>query len=204
MSYDVGDDRFFEVVRRQRAHRSFSSEPLHDDVIARLLQAATCAPSAENRQPWVFVVVREPELRQAICGIYLRAWEGGARAISTKRLDQGLLKQVDEGARGGLASAPVIVVVCGDSQRGNPRALAASVYPAVQNLLLAATACGLGSALTTLAVNEPGGIARILRLPDHVLPMVVVPIGRPSRTLGPSRREPFESKTYRDTFGEPW
>jgi nitroreductase len=204
LPYDVGDDRFFEVVRRQRAHRSFSSEPVPDDLIARLLEAATFAPSAENSQPWVFMVVRRPELRQAIGGIYLRAWEAGARAVSSGRLGPALLKEVDDGARGGVASAPVIVVVCGDTRRSHPRALAASVYPAVQNLLLAAEACDLGSAFTTLAVTEPSGISRVLGLPDHVVPMAVVPVGRPSRTLGPPRREPFESKTYRDTFGEPW
>jgi len=198
------DDAFFEVVLRQRACRSFESDPVGDEVIGQLLEAATHAPSAENRQPWVFVVVRRDALRDAIGAIFLRAWDSGAREHSTGRLDERLLAEVDEGARGGVASAPVLVVVCGDTEKSHPQALASSIFPAVQNLLLAAGAVGLGSALTTLAVIDRGGISTLLDLPSHIVPMAIVPLGWPSRTLGPPRREPFEAKTHRDMFGTPW
>jgi nitroreductase len=201
---DSGAEAFFEVVLRQRACRSFSPDPVGDEVIRRLLEAASHAPSAENRQPWVFVVVRRDALREAIGSIYLRAWDSGAREHSTGRLDERLLAEVDEGARGGVASAPVLVVVCGDTEKSHPQALASSVFPAVQNLLLAAGAVGLGSALTTLAVVDRGGISRLLELPEHIVPMAVVPVGWPSRTLGPPRREPVETKTHREVFGSPW
>jgi nitroreductase len=197
-------DRFFDVVHRQRAHRGFSDEPVGDDLIGQLLEAATHAPSAENRQPWVFVVVRRPDLREAIGDIYRRAWESGAKEHSARRLGERLLAQVDEGARGGVASAPVLVVVCGDTASSHERALASSVFPAVQNLLLAAGALGLGSALTTLPVMDSSGISHLLELPDHVVPMALVPVGWPSRTLGPPRREPIGQKTHRDVFGNPW
>jgi nitroreductase len=198
------DDSFFEVVSRQRACRSFAADPVEDDVIRKLLEAATHAPSAENRQPWVFVVVRSHELRDAIGAIFLRAWDSGAREHSQGRLDERLLIEVDQGARGGVSSAPVLVVVCGDSERSHPQALASSIFPAVQNLLLAAGAVRLGSALTTLAVVDRSGISRVLDLPEHIVPMAIVPLGWPSRTLGPPRREPVESKTYREVFGNPW
>jgi nitroreductase len=200
---DQGDP-FFEVVRRQRAHRGFTGEPVGDDEIGRLLEAATHAPSAENRQPWVFVVVRRRDLREALGEIYRRAWESGAKEHSARRLDERLLAEVDEGARGGVASAPVLVVVCGDKEKSHEKALAASIFPAVQNLLLAAGALGLGSALTTLAVIDANAVSTLLHLPDHVVPMAVVPIGRPSRTLGPPRREAIDQKTYREEFGNPW
>jgi len=197
-------DRFFDVVLRQRAHRSFNDEPVGDEVIGRLLDAATHAPSAENRQPWVFVVVRRDDLREALGEIYRRAWESGAKEHSARRLDERLLAEVDQGARGGVASAPVLVVVCGDKEKSHEKALAASIFPAVQNLLLAAGAMGLGSALTTLPVIDATGVSRLLGLPDHIVPMAVVPIGWPSRTLGPPRRDPIEQMTYRDVFGNPW
>ncbi len=200
---DQGDP-FFEVVRRQRAHRGFTDEPVGDDVIGRLLEAATHAPSAENRQPWVFVVVRRDDLREALGEIYRHVWESGAKEHSARRLDERLLAEVDVGARGGVASAPVLVVVCGDKSKSHEKALAASIFPAVQNLLLAAGALGLGSALTTLAVVDASGVSRLLDLPDHVVPMAVVPIGWPSRTLGPPRREAIDHKTYREVFGNPW
>jgi nitroreductase len=204
MQDDMTGDAFFEVVCRQRAHRSFTPDPVSDELMTRLLEAATHAPSAENRQPWVFVVVRRDDLRDAIGRIYLGAWDAGAREHSVGRLDERLLSEVDQGARGGLVSAPVLVVVCGDTDKSHPQALAASIFPAVQNLLLAASAVGLGSALTTLATMDRRGIAELLELPDHVVPMAVVPIGRPSRTLGPPRREQVGTKTFRDVFGNPW
>lgn len=197
-------DRLFEVVRRQRAHRGFSDDPVPDEMLGQLLEAATHAPSAENRQPWVFVVIRRLDLREAIGELYRRAWDSGAREHSAGRLGERLLKEVDEGARGGVASAPVLVVVCGDTEKSHERALASSIFPAVQNLLLAAGALGLGSALTTLPVIDASGVSRLLRLPDHVVPMAVVPVGWPSRTLGAPRREPIQSKTHREVFGNPW
>jgi nitroreductase len=197
-------DAFFEVVCGQRACRSFAPDSVSDELIERLLEAATHAPSAENRQPWVFMVVRRDDLRDAIGRIYLGAWDSGAREHSVGRLDERLFTEVDEGARGGVVSAPVLVVICGDTDKSHPQALAASIFPAVQNLLLAASAVGLGSALTTLATMDRIGIATLLELPAHIVPMAVVPIGRPSRTLGPPRREHLGTKTHRDVFGNPW
>ena len=197
-------DAIFDVLRRQRACRSFAPDLVADELIARLLQAATHAPSAENRQPWVFILVRRDDLRDAIGRIYLRAWDSGAREHSVGRLSERLLTEVDQGARGGVASAPVLVVIGGDTDKSHPMSLASSIFPSVQNLLLAAGAVGLGSALTTLATMDRGGIAALLELPEHIVPMAVVPIGWPSRALGPPRREPFGTKTYRDVFGSPW
>jgi nitroreductase len=114
-----------------------------------------------------------------------------------------LLRDVDHGAEGGVAQAPVLIVVGGDTEASHERALAASVYPAVQNLLLAATALGLGSALTTLPVAS-SALGTLLGLPDHIVPMAVVPIGWPARPLKPPRRRPFTANTYRDRFGQPW
>jgi nitroreductase len=204
MRPDVDESHFFEVVLGQRACRSFAEDPISDDEIGEILEAATHAPSAENRQPWVFVVVRKAELRAAVGDVYSRAWEGGAREHSIGRLEESLLAEVDKGARGGVAGAPVLIVVCGDTQRGHERALSSSIFPAVQNILLSAAALGLGSALTTLAALDRGGISQVLELPPHVIPMAVVPIGRPSRTLGPPKREAFASKTFREVYGSPW
>ena len=197
------DDAFFEVVLRQRACRSFESDPVGDEVIGQLLEAATHAPSAENRQPWLSRWSAATRFAKR-SSIFLRAWDSGAREHSTGRLDERLLAEVDEGARGGVASAPVLVVVCGDTEKSHPQALASSIFPAVQNLLLAAGAVGLGSALTTLAVIDRGGISTLLDLPSHVVPMAIVPLGWPARTLGPPRRGPSQAKTDRDMFGTPW
>jgi nitroreductase len=196
---------FFDVVHRQRACRSFSDRQVDDGLIARLLDAATFAPSAENRQPWVFVVVRDPDIRAQVHDLTEKAWAGGGRDVAQSRLDAALLDEVDRGiAGGGYRGAPVLVVITVDTDRCLAATIASSIFPATQNLLLAATALGLGSALTTLTTAFAPDLSAVLGLPDSVLPQVVVPLGYPARPPGPPRREPFAEHTHRDRFGVPW
>lgn len=195
---------FLEVLGRQRACRSFRDEPVDDEVMSRVLWAATRAPSAENRQPWAFVVVRDPQIRGALGELTRRAWESGGRAHSVGRLSERLLAEVDEGAMGGLAAAPVTVVVCADTTATHPAAIPASVFPAVQNLLLAATAEGLGSVLTTLALRHADEVSDLLDLPETVTPMAIIPLGWPARPLGVARRRPLEDVVHRERYGTPW
>jgi nitroreductase len=195
---------FFEVVSHQRACRTFADTPVTDGEIARVLTAATHAPSAENKQPWEFVVVRDPETRTRIGELTKRAWEAGGRETSVQRLTPTLLADVDRGAMGGVAGAPVQIVVCADTQRGLEVTVGSSIFPAVQNLLLAASALGLGSALTTLTTGFRAELQELLDLPAHVWPIAVVPIGRPARALGAPRRDPFATHTHRERYGTSW
>lgn len=195
---------FFTVALNQRACRAFADQPLDAALVERCLEAATHAPSAENRQPWVFVVVRDAERRAAIGELTRRAWQEGGRRHSEGRLTPALLDDVSRGAEGGVAAAPVLVVVCGDSRLGLETTLASSVYPAVQNLLLAASALGLGSAMTTLTVGFAAELRALLDLPDEVRPMAVVPLGWPARPLGPPRRVPVRERTHLDRYGQAW
>jgi nitroreductase len=194
----------FEVVHRQRACRAFSDAPVSDDDVAQVLDAATFAPSAENRQPWEFVVVRDASLRSALGDLTARAWEGGGRSFSEGRLSPKLLAEVEAGATGGVAGAPVVIVVCADTTRGLAQTVPSSMFPAIQNLLLAATALGLGSALTTITTAFVAELRELLGLPESVLPVAVVPLGWPARPLGPPRREPFAAHTHREHFGTAW
>ena len=200
----MSDGELFEVITRQRACREFTDETVSDAQLAPLLEAATYAPSAENRQPWEFVVVRDAATRAAIGDLTRRAWEGHGRAFSEPRLTPGLLAEVDRGATGGLAAAPVHVVVCADIERGLEVTIGSSIFPAIQNLLLAATAVGLGCALTTLTTAFAVELAALLRLPPHVVPVAVVPVGHPARSLGRPRREPFAEHTHRERYGKAW
>jgi nitroreductase len=199
----VSDD-LFDVVSRQRAHRSFSTEPVDDDTIGRVLTAATFAPSAENKQPWEFVVVRDQSTRAAIGDLSRRAWEARGRSFSETRLTPKMLADVDQGATGGVANAPVNIVVCADVHRGLEATIPSSIFPAVQNLLLAATALGLGSALTTITAGFRAEMQAILALPEHVWPIALVPLGHPTRPLGPPRRAPFADRAHRDRYGRGW
>jgi len=194
----------FEVVRTQRACRSFRPDPPDDAILAKVLEAATFAPSAENHQPWVFVVVRDSERRAEIGDLTRRAWESSGRSHSEGRLTPSLFEDVDRGAKGDVAAAPVIIVVGGDTRLTDRRVLEASVFPAIQNLLLAAGALGLGSALTTLPLMFGDEVAELVAFPFEVRPLAVVPLGWPARPLGPPRRAPLGEKVHRETFGCPW
>jgi nitroreductase len=192
---------FFDVVLRQRACRAFAPDPVPDDDVARMLEAAVHAPSAENAQPWVFVVVRDSGRRQRIDELTRRLWDAGAGDHSRPRLAAGLFAEVDGAMRSGFGGAPVLVVVAGDGRDPTTRAtLGASVFPAVQNLLLAANALGYGSALTTLPTVAAAELRNVVELPEGLEPMAVVPIGLPARSLGRPRRLPPAAKTFLDRY----
>lgn len=195
---------FFDVVLTQRAARNFTTDDVDDATVAKILTAATHAPTAENSQCFVFIVVRDPALRAAIGAIAARVWEGGARELEVGRLAPALLREVEAGAQGGVAEAPVLIVVCGDTRLTFASSVDSSVFPAVQNVLLAAHALGLGSTLTTLPVLGGGDLSELLGLPAEVRPVAVVPLGHPVKPLGPPRRRPLSEKAHRDRYGVPF
>ena len=195
----------FEIVLGQRACRSFAPDPVPDDDVERILTAATHAPSAENMQPWVFVVVREPATRASIGELARSLWDGTARAYAAPHLEPKMLAAIDKSMAAGFGGAPALIVVGVDMTSGvHKGAVPSSIYPAVQNLLLAASALGYGSALTTLTTLVADQLRALVGLPDHVNPMAVIPLGRPARPLGPPRREPIATKAHRDRYGTAW
>jgi nitroreductase len=195
---------FFSVVLSQRAHRSLLPDPVSDDIVERILEAATHAPSAENRQPWVFVVVRGTAQRQNIAALVRQVWTSGVGEFARTRSSERLHADVDRWATAGLADAPVMIAVCGDTREAEEFLLPSSIFPAVQNLLLAAHASGLGSLLSTLPLVAGERLRELLALPPEVVPIAVVPIGHPARKLRPPKRVSFRAKTFRDRYGDPW
>jgi nitroreductase len=193
---------FFDVVRAQRACRDFADDAVPDADIERMIGAATHAPSAENRQPWRFIVVSDDGARERVNELTREVWERGGREHAAKD-DPHLFKEVDNAVAQGAGGAPALIVVAADMSSGVRSAtVASSLFPAVQNLLLAANALGYGSALTTLTTFAGAELATILELPDTVTPIAVVPIGRPARKLGPPKRRP--PVMFRDSYQKPW
>jgi nitroreductase len=199
-----GGPPFFDIVLSQRACREYSSEPVDDDVLELIMRAGTHAPSAENKQPWEFIVVREPASQKVIHDLVEKTWIDRGRAFSESRLTPELLAEVEFGqAGGGYRTAPVLVVVCADLERGLQITAPASIFPCVQNMLLAASALGLASALTTIGV-QPEELRELLALPETVVPLAIVPLGKPARKLGPPRRLPVAEHAHRDRYGTSW
>jgi nitroreductase len=196
---------FFDVVFAQRACREYADSPVEDEVVELIMSTGTHAPSAENKQPWEFIVVRDAASQKVIHDCVEAAWNDYAREMSEPRLTPELFKEVDYGqAGGGYRTAPVLVVVCADMVRGLESTAPASIFPCVQNMLLAAAALGFASALTTIGTHAKDELRELLDLPESVVPMAILPIGRPARKLGPPKRSPIAQHAHRDRYGEPW
>ena len=204
MSETDATRHYFELVSNQRAQRELEPRPVPEALIEKILVAATHAPSAMNSQPWRFIVVQDASVRREIAAGARAAWEGFARGMSKDQSAPGF-KDVDRWAMSGLELAPVIIVLCGDTQVLPLAQMGSSIYPAAQNILLAANALGLGSLMSNLPIFAPdGAFAKTLGLPDHIVPLATLPIGYPARKLGRPRRRPIGEVTSRDRFGAAW
>jgi nitroreductase len=195
---------FFTLAHGQRAHRFLRSDPVPEAMIDQILDVATKAPSAQNTQPWEFVVVQDAATRAALAEHARLLWEASAREVSRPEVDTYQWSHTDAWATGAFARAPVIIVVCGDTNAMDVTRLGSSIFPAVQNILLAALDLGLGSLLATLPIVTVEGARRIVGLPDHLVPLASIPIGYPERTLKAPTRIPFKDKTHRDRYGTAW
>lgn len=185
---------FEQLVATQRAVRTFADRPVDDALIEKVLKAATRAPSARNAQPWRFIVVRERETKGELGRIFDELGQQFYGAGAPERQP--------------WSDVPALIVVCAENVFGagdaGATALAASVFPAVQNLLLAAHALGLGTVLTTRWKAREAELRPILGLPDGVAPFAIVPIGWPVEVPGRNRRKPVREVTFRERFGRPW
>ncbi len=195
-------------IASQRACRRFDPDGVVVDAdIEQMLSAAVHAPSAENTQPWTFIVVRDVQNRELLAAWWTETWNAGGGDFIKQSLDDKALVADLEYAfvKGGFAAAPVVVVVCADTERVPEIYAASSIYPAVQNLLLAANDLGYGSCLTTgLTTFGIDRVRDLLKLPDNLIPVAAVYVGRPVKKLSPPRRRPATSVTYREQFGTQW
>jgi nitroreductase len=209
----------YDAMSTLRAVRRLREDPIPDDVLHRILQAAAWAPSGGNVQPWRVVVVRDSDLRAEVGALYAPQWqryrvgaerglerlEGDARAKQQRMLDAA------DHLGANMGKAPVILVFCfnpdlmaiTDSDLGRPSVVGGgSVYPAVQNAMLACVSEGVGCTLTTLLCFEEPAMKSLLDIPEKWYVCAVMPIGYPVRGgHGPISRRPVEKLSYGDRFG---
>ncbi|MGH7897631.1 MAG: nitroreductase family protein [Candidatus Binatia bacterium] len=198
-----------EAMRTQRAIRRLKPDPVDDQLVLSLIELALKAPTGSNAQSWEFVVVKDPAVKARLARLNRMAWSvygGIGRRIA--RGDPGMLKVIDavQWQADHFEEIPVIVVAClnGVIPPWPPLAtssLYGSIYPSVQNLLLAARAAGLGAALITLPLWSRFLARRALGLPWRVTPCVVVPLGWPRGRYGPTRRRPVAEVVSLDRYG---
>jgi len=202
MTEEIG---LFEAMYNQRAIRKFKPNPVPDDLVRKLIESATKAPSGGNRQPWKFIVIRDPEVKQGVSRYYQQGWEEvfGSPA-SPPPAGQPDVRSSAAYLAEHMAETPVLILVCVE-HNGSPSTLArgSSIYPAIQNLLLAAIGLGLGSVLTTLHKLHEQEIKDLLGIPEGVETVALLPIGFPAEgmTYGLTKRAPVDEVTYWDRWG---
>ena len=211
----------YDAASTTRAVRRLRPDPIPDAVLERVLRAATWAPSGGNLQPWHVVAVRESGRKQALAELYRGLWSEYAaqRRKLIAPLPDAMRLPAERALGAGdylaanLGEVPVIGVFCfhperltiTDAQLGRPSVVGgASVYPAVQNLLLACRAEGLGCVLTTLLCSREKEVRELLAIPEPWATCAFVPIGWPvGGGHGPLSRRPVEQVAFGDSFGTP-
>lgn len=205
-----------EAIHTTRAMRRYSDEPVADEEIWSCLRAAVQAPSGGNLQPWRFLVVRNVGLKAELGGIYRRAYDRYERSLLASLPDPGADEAFGRMLRASrhlaehLGSAQALVLFLmpridltlhdeeGPLDIGT---LHASVYPAVQNFMLAARSLGIGTALTTVYRIYQEEVRRVCGIPEDFEIAALVPMGRPRGRFGVAPRRPAERVTYWDRFG---
>ncbi|HPG27405.1 MAG: nitroreductase family protein [Spirochaetaceae bacterium] len=216
------DARLYEVLCTTRAIRRLRPDPIPDDVLERVLSAALCAPTGGNAQPWRVLVLQSEDRKAALAEHFAATWDEysapGKAAMQRLPADkrgrgERVMAAGDALARD-FARTPVVLAWLHD-----PRLLAnegeidvqpnflfgGSLYPAIQNLLLACRAEGLGGVITTMIWRREDAVRRALGVPDPWRLHAITPIGYPARGgHGRISRKPIGRMVYRETWGEAW
>lgn len=199
----------FEALYSTRALRRLRPDPLPDEVIFQLLDAAIRAPSGQNAQDWRFVVVTDRTVLTKLGDWAREGWQRYQPRFAehpdemdalpkTQRLS---LRAVEYLAQH-LSEAPAVILFCG--RKGRHSSPGGSTFPAVQNLLLAARGLGLGASIFNLPLAHAPELIDELAIPDDNQFYCLVPVGYPLDNHGPVRRKPVAKVAFWNRWGETW
>jgi nitroreductase len=202
----------FEIMETCRAMRRLKPDPVPDELVARILRAGACAPNGGNTQKWRFLVVKDPAIKKAVQVWYKKAYDeviGPRYASSAPPPGSDAARYNRQHAAVEYLTehyheAPVWIVACLEDGPAPDRMAGASIYPAVQNMILATRALGLGTTLTTRHMLFAKEVDAALGLPDGVHSYAILPIGWPMGKFGPLGRGPIGEIVYQDRWGEPY
>ena len=182
----------FEAIYTTRAIRRFRPDPVPDELLHQVLAAAGQAPSGGNRQPWRFIVIRSAEGRAAIERLHA---EAAARGLVGEQ---------------SWSNAPVLIIVCAQQPaRTGAHTVGpfGQTYPAVENLLLAARALGLGTSITTSFKYADTEVRALLGIPDGYDTTCLLPLGYPDEAAGERHgkksRQPVRELAFDGHWGTP-
>lgn len=214
----MAEHELFDIMYTCRSMRRLKPDPVPDELIYRILEAGTQAPSGGGVQAWRFVVVTDPERKQRIAAVYQHGWRIALKQYAAA----GLTPESDANVRAAsylaehLAEAPVLLVAClrerrlhaarktGPNAKHFLRIIGGSIYPAVQNILLACRALGLGATLTSVTTQYEADMKKILELPETITTYALIPIGYPLGRFGPVSRRAVEEVSWLNAYGTPF
>ena len=205
---------FFEVVHTQRSIRRFKPDPVPPEAIRKMIDAAIRAPSGSNLQQWIWLVIQDQAKREIIAQALREQYESSGSFEGMRRDAQ----QLEDPSRRrmmlnavqfmeNVAAAPVLIIPClvgitSPVTDGLSLLAGSSIYGAVQNMMLAARAQGLGTVLTTFNSFIEDTLRSEFHIPDDAVPTCVVPVGYPDgQRFGPTTRKPPEEVTFWDDWG---
>ncbi len=203
----------FDILHTTRAIRRLKPDPVPEELIRKILEAGICAPNGSNRQTWRFLVVTDRSIKERVQHFYKRAFDEvvsprylnsapppGSTDAKYKRQHAAVEYLTDH-----FHEAPVWIVACLDEGDNTPtRSSGASIYPAVQNMLLAARALGLGATLTSRHLMYEEEVEAALGLPKGVHSYAILPIGYPMGRFGPVGRGALRDFVYENHWGQPY
>ncbi len=193
-----------EGIRTTRAIRRLRPDPVPPALIRKVCECGSFAPSGGNRQPWFFIAVTESERRAFIAERYRRAFhaymEPAQRAAQAPDFSEAKRRNLRAALHlaDHLHEAPVHLLVAGFTRRGEPQLQA--LFPAIQNVLLACRAVGLGASLTTLHRAFGVEIDAWLGLPENCPTCALIPIGWPRGKYGRPPRRPVDDCLFFERF----
>jgi nitroreductase len=207
---DIND--VFEIMTSTRSMRRLKPDPVPDELIAKIIHAGAGAANGGNTQKWRFLVVKDPAIKKAVQVWYKKAFDEvvGPRYASSAP-PPGITGDKYKRQHGAVEyltdhyhEAPVWIVACLEDGPTPNRSAGASIYPAVQNMLLAIRALGLGSTLTTRHLQFEKETEAALGLPPGVHSYAILPVGYPMGKFGPVGRGKLADIVYQDKWGQPY
>ncbi len=203
----------FDTMFNMRAMRRLKPDPVPADMVEQILRAGQAAPNGGNAQAWGFIVVEDPAIKKQIQTYYAKAYDelvGPHYASIIENMDEG--PDRDKFERQVAATkhltdhyheAPLMIVACLNvGPNGANGGSGASIYPAVQNMLLAARGLGLGATLTSRHMIFGKDVDKILGLPSGIMSFAILPIGYAEGNFGPVGRGPLKDIVHKDQWGQ--
>jgi nitroreductase len=208
----TGGTDIFEIMHTMRAMRRLKPDPVPDDLIRKILLAGQAAASGGNTQRWRFLVLKDPAIKKKVQVYYKKAFDEvvgpryrtsapppGSDPNRYRRQHAAVEYLTDH-----YHEAPVWIVACLEDRPNPGRVAGSSIYPAVENMLLAARALGLGSVLTTRHINYEKECDTAMGIPEGFRSYAILPIGYPMGRFGPVGRGPLADVVYLDGWGKPY